>query len=1001
MRINDKVEELELQVEPLRQQSEKAKKYLVLRDTLRGLEISLWMEELDRLRTSAIKVENDHENALRQREETQKEVERLYALTESLADGMREKDMEAEKLRFATMQREADANELESAIAVLKTHIENNLENARRIREELEQQAGRAGSIGSQIEERKARLAELDEKMDVLTARRRETEAAGQELLLTSGTMTRELEALREKESSETASAAESRALLSALAAAAQELLDRDKGLRQELAELGEKLAAARREQETVEKELDEAQEERDGVKNVIAGYLLRLESREKRARQVEESRVKLQMEENALRSRIHMLTEMEKLYEGYSKAVKLVMTESERGRISGIHGPVAGLLHVPDQYAVAIEIALGGAMQHLVVDSEETGKAAIRWLKQRDGGRCTFLPLSAIRPAEFRDTAVENEPGFVGMGNALLTYDKTYERIFSNLLGRTVIAEDMDKAVAMAKKYGHRFKIVTLDGQVLNPGGSMTGGSVSRSAGILSRGNELERLGEQLSLLKERLTGEEKTLEEAQRELTAARYELETAQNQQREFEDTVLRLRERSTHGRTGIETLEQRDRLLREELERVEVRCAETERETTAARERIERLEGSAAALRTEAEGRLRGQNELQERLDALARETAAIHVEIAGLEAERAAGASGLSELEDLRREMLGDHHQRSSLAEDFEKRNESLKEQILEREQTLQTLRGTNRLEEDRLRELNLDKLELEGKRNQAEKDSREKNGILQNMEREVSLLEQKRAAAAMEEKQILDKLWESYELTHEGAQSQRQPVESPREAARRVSELKKSISALGNINIDAIEQFAQINERYTYLTDQRNDIRQAKKELEKVIGEITAEMKTIFAREFEILNRAFGETFLELFGGGKAALELEDPDDILNCGIEIKVQPPGKALKIITLLSGGEKAFVAIALYFSILKVRPTPFVVMDEIEAALDDANVIRFADYMRRMSERTQFIVITHRRGTMEEADVLYGVTMQEHGVSRLLTINLNDVEKELNIK
>ena len=269
------------------------------------------------------------------------------------------------------------------------------------------------------------------------------------------------------------------------------------------------------------------------------------------------------------------------------------------------------------------------------------------------------------------------------------------------------------------------------------------------------------------------------------------------------------------------------------------------------------------------------------------------------------------------------------------------------------------------------------------------------------MEREVSLLEQKKIAAALEEKQILDKLWETYELTHEAAQAQRLELESTQKASRRVAELKRAISNLGNINIDAIEQFAQINERYTYLTNQRDDVSKSKRELEGVIANITEEMKTIFSQQFTVINQAFGETFLELFGGGKATLELEDPEDILNCGIEIKVQPPGKALKIITLLSGGEKAFVAIALYFAILKVRPTPFVVMDEIEAALDDANVVRFARYMRRMCEKTQFIVITHRRGTMEEADVLYGVTMQEQGVSRMLTINLNDVEKELNIR
>ena len=307
----------------------------------------------------------------------------------------------------------------------------------------------------------------------------------------------------------------------------------------------------------------------------------------------------------------------------------------------------------------------------------------------------------------------------------------------------------------------------------------------------------------------------------------------------------------------------------------------------------------------------------------------------------------------------------------------------------------------NRERQEAVARINEEKLSLEARRNQADKQAREKNSELLNLEREVSVLEQRKAAAALEEKTLLDKLWETYELSHEAARAQRVELESVPKAQRRVGELKKAISGLGNINLDAIEEFQRINERYTYLTDQRDDVLKSKKELEGIIADITEEMKTIFARQFSVINEAFQQTFTELFGGGKATLELEEPEDILNCGIEIRVQPPGKALKVLSLLSGGEKAFVAIALYFAILKVRPTPFCVMDEIEAALDDANVVRFARYMRQMADKTQFIVITHRRGTMEEADVLYGVTMQEQGVSRILTINLNDVEKELHIK
>ena len=447
--------------------------------------------------------------------------------------------------------------------------------------------------------------------------------------------------------------------------------------------------------------------------------------------------------------------------------------------------------------------------------------------------------------------------------------------------------------------------------------------------------------------------------------------------------------------------VADLERQSSSQREELEQLKSRSAQIESDTRGARSRIQELEGAAAALKSEAEGKVRGQTDLQDRSARITRELSELTASLAALEAEQETTAKSLGELKSLRDDMAGDREQNQALIGQYEEKNRQFTQEIGEKTARLQELRAENQVRSEEIRALGEEKLALEGQRNQADKDSRAKNDELLAMEREVSILEQRKVAAAMEEKQLLDKLWETYELSHEAAKQHRVEIESVPKASRRIGELKRAISSLGSINLGAIEEYQRVNERYTYLTDQRDDVQRAKGELEEIIADITGEMKTIFAREFQTIDQAFGQTFTELFGGGKATLELEDPEDILNCGIEIKVQPPGKALKIITLLSGGEKAFVAIALYFAILKVRPTPFVVMDEIEAALDDNNVARFAHYMRSMADKTQFIVITHRRGTMEEADVLYGVTMQEQGVSRMLTINLNDVEKELKIR
>ena len=1001
VRISDKIEELELQVEPLREQSEKAKKFLLFRDELRGLEISVWMEQLDRLHESNRRLLSDYEHAVADRDEAARAQEELYHKAEALAEQMQQLERQAEQLRGEGAVLDEQCAELEADIAVLKTEKRNNHENADRLHREMDQQGDRAKSVADQIAEREARLAEIAGRREEVRRRLQEKEQEVQGMRDQAGSLAGELEELRRREQLQSASAGDARALLSALCAAQQELLDRDTALSASIRETQDRLTAAEKEAKAKRRELEDAREERDSVGNIIAGYELRLQSRKKKADAANDAVVRLTMDENALTSRIHMLSEMEKMYEGYSKAVKTVMQCADRGQLSGIRGPVAGLIKVPDRYAVAIEIALGGAMQHIVVDREEDGKAAIAFLKRRDSGRATFLPMDAIRPNSIQESGLNKHRGFVGVASELISYDPQYNNIFANLLGRVIIAEDMDSAIAIARAYKHRYRIVTLDGQVLNAGGSMTGGSVSRSAGILSRSNELERLQGQIDGVRSQLSEAKALQAEAQRELTNAEYELEVAQNQKHEWDATVLRLEGEKGQYDILLDGLRRGLEGYQEERESLALRLQKTEEDTSAAQARIAELEGEAAAIQAQAESMASGEAAIQARAAAEGEAIARLNMELAGLEAEEGAVLHAVQELRELQSGLTVDQDLRREMLAQCAERTEELDRRILDKERQLQALRA-KRAELDRaIRALTEERLRLEGERTQADKDARAKNEELLGLERDCARLEQKKVAAEMEEKAILDKLWDNYELSHSEAQKQRQELESLSKATRRIGELKRAIAALGNVNLGAIEEFQRVNERYTYLSEQRADVEKAKAELETIIGSITEQMKEIFAVQFELISKSFSETFTELFRGGKASLELEDKEDILNCGIEIKVQPPGKSLKIISLLSGGEKAFVAIALYFAILKVRPTPFVVMDEIEAALDDSNVTRFARYMRGMTGNTQFIVITHRRGTMEEADVLYGVTMQEQGISRMLTINLNDVEKELNIK
>ena len=1001
VRINDKIAELELQVGPLRSQAEKAKKYLILRDELRTLEISVWLENLDKIKTDSIKLNTDYALAQQELERANAALDELYAASEQFAEKAHANDMEQERLRTECAELDAKRNEEDAAVAVLRTGIEHNRASIKRVENDLRDQSGRAESLTVQIAAKHARIEELAAQAAELEEELRAFLAQAEELARTAGEAGSEVEALRAKEALAASDAADCRADVSAMNAGLAELSERRAALEAESESVDGQLTEKRRAASASRRALEEAQEEADAVRNIISGHTLKMEGRVKREETARQKSIDLTMEKNNLDSRIHLLSEMEKEYEGFNKAVRLIMQAAEKNALRGVHGPVANLMTTDKRYAVAIEIALGAGMQNVVVDREEDAKSAINFLKQRDGGRATFLPLTAIRGDVLREAGVEREYGYVGVASQLVQFDKRYTEIFNNLLGRTVVVEDMDCGIAIARKYSNRFRIVTLDGQVLNRGGSMTGGSVSRSAGILSRANELKELNARREALTEKLDAALREADEAKRDLNAAQYELDVAREQQRGAEDAVLRLTGEKKQYDMLLESLRSRESDIAAELESITARTEELKKAAAAREEEIKKHEAEAARCRAESEEKLAGQNELQRDSAHLGDEIAARKSTLAGFTAERETTERALGDLETLAQQMRGDEDGRRALIEDYRAKIKAAEEEIAQHDAVTASLRADAEKRRAELAELAEAKLTLEGERSANDRRYRECNELLSQTQAAAGRLEQKRVTAAMEEKQILDKLWESYELSHSAAQEQRIELESVPKASRRINELKREINGLGNVNVGAIEEFDRVNTRYTYLTGQRDDVEKAKEELLGVIENITSEMTVIFKEQFALIRESFQETFLELFGGGKATLELEDENAVLDYGIEIKVQPPGKALKTLSLLSGGEKAFVAIALYFAILKVHPTPFCVMDEIEAALDEPNVIRVAHYMRRICDKTQFIVITHRRGTMEAADVLYGVTMQERGVSKVLTINMNDMAKELNIK
>ena len=1000
LRIGDKVSELELQLEPLKQQSEKAKRYLELKEELQGVEIAVWLDTLDKLSTAAKKAEEDYTSASFVLQQAHDELDGLYRRSEELAQTLRTKDEALESARIHVSMLEATYQQLEGQIAVLRGNVGNNDANITRIQEELKSQEDRSGGITAQMEQAGQRIEQIEE---ALTEKRQALQKLQQELAVMTANaqgMTKQFLELRTNETNLAADIAGREADIRGLEESLAQTGTRAEELKADLATAAQREQEAKAELEGCRKELRRAQEDVTAANNTIAGYALRRDTRVKRRDQLTEELRQLEAKLEGIQAKAKVYRAMERDYESYQKSVRMVMQEAERGALRNIHGPVSRLIRTEDRYAVAIEIALGSAMQQIVVDSEADAKAGISYLKRTGLGRATFLPLSVIKGRSLQENGLDNCRGFVGVASQLVKAKDTYRGILEDLLGRTVIAQDIDAAIAMAKKYNHRFRIVTLDGQVVNAGGSMTGGSVNKEAGILSRANELEKLTAQEKELEQKKQDLEAALQEARRAADQVEFQMTAAGDQLREAEDQVLRLQGREKQHEILLQAICDAEESARRELVSLESR-SHTDRERFASQQaKIQVFTAQLAQTRQSIAALEGSQTEAAQATARITEDMTAMRTEEAALEAEKLTAQDHIRNLQQLRAAMEGDRDQKLALVELIRQDNVRLEQEIgalLQRQQENNTETAEKKAGVETIL---AQRAEAEAAKTKAERDAQEKNKDILTMERACAQLEQKKVTSAMEESQIIDKLWDSYELTPGTAVQKRAEIESVTAGHRRIGELKRKIGALGTPNLGAIEEYARVNERYTYLAAQRDDVLTSKRELESIIRNITQEMTTIFVEEFKKIDHYFGKTFEEMFGGGKGQLVLEDPEAPLTCGIEIRVQPPGKQLKTITLLSGGEKAFVAIALYFAILKVRPTPFCMLDEIDAALDDRNVERFASYLHNLSKKTQFIVITHRRGTMEASDVLYGVTMQEQGISKLLRLDLNQMEEQLGI-
>lgn len=1001
VRLRDIMTELEGRVEPLRIQSEKAKAYLEYAEEKKGLEIALWLKTLEKSSLTIREQDDKITVAKAQYSEAETALEQIRTESETIFSEQNGLNARADEIRREISESEEKSSDKKSHISVMKNDILHNQQTVERIELEIQLTKQSGEEMHQEIAEKQQQIEQYQSE---LMQQRQESDR-----------YTAELGTLKSGESTSAEKIDEINAVL---------------------AELSEKTSDAKIRYMTSSSSIDELTGRMDVVENtvkarnsqintlehIISDYRqmyddcvtnadeiteemnrLQVKANEEsdRCKELKAKADRLHLESERLSGKARMLEDLERNLEGFTKSVKIVMREAKKGTLNGIHGPVSRVIKTPSEYSTAVEIALGAAMQNIVTASDADAKRAIAYLKQHDGGRATFLPMSTIKGRELNENGLENCKGFIGIASKLCSCEDCYRDILSNLLGRIVIAENIDCAADIAKKYSYRFRVVTLDGQVVNTGGSLTGGSLAKNAGLLGRASEIEKIRQQA----------QKTLEEA----IQAGDLFEKAQKKWQNSNDETANLKERlavTNENKIKIEAeiksrnaeLQNTRKSLKEITDERADAAAKLNSLTEAmnhARKEIEEYSGKIRqnedivnALSGSRDDIIRRRESITDKLQEIRIKTLSLEKDIANANNDianaKARSSSSEEKIQKNREEIAG-----------IIARNEEIQQQIAVLEKEAEAFSEKIHNLHSETEAINADRLKLEMKSTQLRKDERDKTAERENIGGELARLEERRVSLQKQYDEIVGKLWEEYELTKREAENAAVEIPDAAKAQRRLAELKQKIRSLGSVNVSAIEEYKEVRERYEFLKVQIGDVEKSKSELLHLIGDLTKQMREIFVERFNLINQHFSSTFVELFGGGKASLSLTDPENVLTTGIEISVEPPGKIVSHIELLSGGEKALVAIALYFAIMKVSPAPFCVMDEIEAALDDVNVYRFAAYLRRMNDNTQFICITHRRGTMEEADVLYGVTMQDRGISKLLELRASEVEQKLGMK
>lgn len=1000
VRLRDILTELESRVGPLKIQSEKAQKFLVLAEERKNLEIGIWLHNIEKTQERLKEQDRKIDIASVQYKDAQHQLEEIEQKMNDIVEKNHEINIKIEEVRASTSHFEEQAAELESQAKVYENSIAHNNESIERLQKDKLTANEDETDIDTQIEAANQQkvlaqegLDKANEKLQAQIGEIEKLQSENEEFASVAAELSREISLL-------TVSLADNRVISETANSQIEEIRTRITAINDALGNRRDTVLALEEKKNEAQEALDACKEKIDGYKNAVDGYRIKVQTRTEKNEKIKAEILSLDTEIERKKERIRILDDLEKNMEGYQGSVRSVMKESKRGALRGVHGPLSQLITVKDKYSVAVETALGIALQNVVVDNENDAKRAIAFLKETRGGRATFLPLAAIKGRHLEEKDLDDCFGFVNIASKLVSADKKYQDIIENLLGKTVVCEDMDSAITMAKKYKNRFKIVTLDGQVINAGGSMTGGSKAQGVGMLSRGNEIEKLQASVKDLEDKknnLSVQEKMLSE---DLASAIADLEGIEGDILSANEEKIRLEgefklalEQYETLSGGVKELIEEERILNDRIDRIN-------NDSIIARQKVEELNQEIAQKEKSLEAISGDRESLSLVREELSQKAEQIRLEILGFQKDIESADDNLRRLDILKGSRTTRLEELDKEIEAFNNKNEWLAKDIESLRASAEELRRQCGDAKTNVDELIEERTALEKESSGLRTLEKEKSAERERVSGELARLEERKAAMLNEFEEYNSKLYDEYQLTRREAMALEIVIENIGEARTRLSALKNEIRGLGSVNVSAIDEYKEVSERYEFMSEQIFDVEKSKSELIKLIDDLTTKMSVQFREQFQKINTSFGETFAELFGGGKAELVLEDEMNVLECDIEIKVQPPGKNVQNINLLSGGEKGLSAIALLFAILKVTPAPFVIFDEVEAALDDVNVVRYAQYVRRMTKNTQFILITHRRGTMEEADMLYGVTMQEEGVSKILELKTAEMARKLGL-